>query len=158
MRRTLWRGDELLGHLMMRDDSFTSAYLVPAPGAVLHGVQQTRIPVLGEMRVFQDALEPAISGSEKVPDAASETKPLAELVEVSGAEAIGVPASDQLRVGDDEGAEIRIQSLWLHERRYDLDTLARVRTGFPGVPAERIPDEACVGGSVWDVVFTLDES
>lgn len=168
MTRTLWRGSELLGELLMRAPAprsphrrprqfhKVSAFLIPAEGAALEGIQQMCIPVLNETRVFQNPIEPSISSRQDAPDPIRKSQPLAVLRPMTPEEALGVPYSAQLRLVGEDGEELHPRGIWLHERRYDPEIFALVQNGIPGEPVEAIPAEAYVNGSVWDVVFAFD--
>jgi hypothetical protein len=168
MTRTLWRGSELLGELLMRVHTSPSpdrgprqflthsAYLIPAEGVTLNGVQQMRIPVLDETRVFQDTIEPSISSRQDSPDPTRRSRPVVALEPMTPEEALGVPYSSQLRLVGEDGEELQPRAIWLHERRYDSTTFTLIQNGIPGEPVEAIPSEAYVNGSVWDVLFAFD--
>ena len=115
-----------------------------------------RIPVLDEMRVFQDPIEPSVSSKEDAPSHREENRPVAELEPMLPEDALGVPYAAQLRLVNDQGEELETHVLWLHESRYDLEVFALIQHGIPGEPMEPIPTEAYVGGSVWSVMFAFD--
>lgn len=170
MTRTLWRGAELLGEFHMRPApppppqpygrsrqfEHLSAFLIPADGATLNGVQQIRIPVLDEVRVFQVPIEPSISSRQDVPASARRSRSLVALEPMTPEEALGVPPAAQLRLIGEDGEELQPRAIWLHECRYDPEIFALVRNGIPGESVEAIPAEAYVNGSVWSVMFAFD--
>ena len=168
MPLTLWRGSQLLGELRMHSPAISlpdrrprqfharSAFLIPAEGVALEGVQQMRISVLNETRVFQDPIEPSVSSKEGAPDLRRDNRPIAALEPMTPEEALGVPYAAQLRLVGDEDEELETRALWLHESRYDPDVFSLFQHGIPGESMERIPTEAYVRGSVWTVTFAFD--
>jgi hypothetical protein len=168
MTRSLWRGSELLGDLLMgapappspdrrpRQFHTLSAFLIPAEGAASEGVQQIRIPILQETRVFQDPIEPAISAKQDAPDPIRKSHQVVALEPMTPEAALGVPHDAQLRVIGDDGEELETRALWLHECRYDPEIFALIQHGIPGESAETIPANTYVNGSVWTVTFAFE--
>lgn len=165
---TLWRGAQLLGELRMDSPATSSAgerprqfhrqsaFLIPAEGAALEGIQQGRISFLNKTWVFQDPIEPSISSREDTPALPRKNRPFTELEPMPPDKAGGVPLAAQLRLVGDDGEELDTRAIWLHESRYDPDIFSLIQNGIPGVPMEPIPAEAYVAGSVWTVMFAFD--
>src|SRR5688572_11554651 len=163
MPLTLWRGSQLLGELRMHSPAASlpdrhprqfhtrSAFLIPAEGVRLEGIQQVCIPVLGETRVFQDPIGPSVSSKEDAPDLRRGNRPVTALEPMTPEEALGAPTAARLRIVGDEGEELETPALWLHESRYDPDVFALIQHGIPGESMEPIPAEVYVRGSVWAV-------
>jgi hypothetical protein len=168
MPLTLWRGSQLLGELRMhspvaslpdrrpRQFHTRSAFLIPAEGVALEGVQQMRVPILDETRVFQDPIEPSVSSKEDALDLRRDNRPVAALEAMTPEEALGIPYAAQLRLVGDAGEEVETRALWLHESRYDPEVFSRIQHGVPGESMDPIPTEAYVRGSVWTVTFVFD--
>jgi hypothetical protein len=133
-----------------------SAFLIPAKGVALEGVQQMRIPVLDETRVFQDPIEPSVSSMQDAADLPRESRPVTALEPMTPEAALGVPYAAQLRLVGDNGEEVETRALWLHESRYDPGIFSLIQHGIPGESMEPIPTEAYVGGSVWTLTFAFD--
>ena len=168
MAWTLWRGETLLGQVRMeslvseltnsrpvRLLQYTS-FLLPAPGVVLEGVSQTRMPVLDQDRFHQDPVPPAISCREEEAPPSPPPRPFAVLQPMDPDAAAGVPPDRQLRVLNDAGVQLHPRFIHLHEARYEPAIFALLQAGIPGESVDPIPSDAYVDGSVWRFAATFD--
>jgi hypothetical protein len=152
---TLWRGEHLLGELLMRAPServrppspdkppSLSAFLVPAPDAVaLEGVWQIAFPPEVGIGVQQCGVEPDIVAERKQRWATRVTNPGPVALEPMSSGAVaGVPRDVQLTIRASDGAVYLPRQLRLEEVRYEpalYDNALR-----------EVPPEAFINGSVW---------
>ena len=122
MDLSLWRGDRALGRIQLREvptGGHISGVLLPEPNSGdLQSMIQTRLPIKPGGAVFQDPLEPEIVGQRVVQAPALrsghvELKPLTDQHRT--------PAELQLRICDEDGADLPTQLIMLRETRRGAD-------------------------------------
>jgi hypothetical protein len=159
---TLWRGERLLGALIVRPPSGYErrparpkppslfAFLVPVPEVgPLEGVWQIALPEAAGLGVQQQAVEPDIvaereqRAATRVP---SNSGPVA-LQPMSPEAVAGVPREVQLTVRTEDGMVYLPRQIHLQEVRYEpllYDTALR-----------EVPREALTSGRVWCAFITF---
>lgn len=161
MTLTLWRGEVLLGELVMRAGSTRerpasrptppslSAFLVPAPNAMaMEAVWQIALPPEFGIGVQQHTIEVDIVSERAQRDATRVTNPEPVALEPMSAEAItGVHRDLQLTVRAADGAVYLPRSIHLEEVRYEPMHYDAV--------LQQVPPEALVHGSVWCVFIAF---
>ena len=154
---TLWRGERLLGRLLMRTQDGVetrhdrpptlSAFLVLSADAPRpEGVWQV-LPHFG-MGVQQDPIDAETFG---VPDRRPSKYPSSGALEPATPEMIaGVPRDVQLTIRNEAGQIWMPRQISLREIRYRSEDLERAR--------REIPVEAFINGSIWLVFAGFDSA
>lgn len=154
MTLTLWRGDQLLGELRVREPVLhaplrrrdkaqsLSAILIAAPSAQLVGVWQVQLPIPGLSAIHQYPVEPDIVAERSRHGPGREVNPSHVVLQpMSPEEAKGVPRDIQLTVQDAGGRahlplQIRLQELRYEPEHYEI-------------ALREVPAEALMNGSIW---------
>ena len=151
MEFSLWRGDHALGQIHLREpfaDEQVAGVLLLEPGAQdLQGMMQTRLATTPGGPVFQSPIEPDIVAERLSRPSNSRSGPVA-LRRLSEEEAQGVPREGQLRIRDQDGAELSTRLIMLQETRLSPDAPMR--------DIAKLPQGAVVRGSVWSVLALID--
>lgn len=161
MTLTLWRGEVLLGELVMRARSTRerpasrpkppslSAFLLPAPSAMaMEGVWQIALPPEAGIGVQQHTIDLDIVSERAQRTATRVTNPGPVALEPMSAEAItGVHRDLQLTVRAADGAVYLPRQIRLQEVRYEPMHHDAV--------LQQVPPEALIQGSVWCVFIAF---